>query len=87
MAAPAPASQPKGFQVCQCRALPTVQSPRKEIPILNGSFLKMKKNKKKVPNLKNILIFAASNVIKTMPRKAEMTHFQQDIIKQLSINQ
>ena len=48
---------------------------------------KKKKNEKKVTSLKNILIFAASIVMKTMPRKAEMTHFQQDIIKQLSINQ
>ena len=43
MAAPAPASQSKGFQICERRALPTVQSPRKEIPLLMGYFEKMKK--------------------------------------------
>lgn len=47
-----------------------------------------KKNKKKVTSLKNILIFAASIVIKRCSLNAEIIHIQQDIIKQqLSINQ
>jgi len=47
----------------------------------------LEKNKKKVISLKNILIFAASIVIKSCCLNAEMIHIQQDIIKQLSINQ
>ena len=48
---------------------------------------KVKKKEKRVANLKNILIFAAPIVMKMTFVKAEMTHFQQDIVKQLSINQ